>query len=111
MAAIPTPPAPAWTRIALAGPHPGHGLERVPGGHENHRQSGRFLEGQSRGHPTHIGGPRQRVGGQSEDGEPEDPVSRRQMSHLRADRQHLARHLVAEDARVRRFAGIQAPGP
>ena len=45
--------------------------------------------------------------GQAEHGEAEHPVARRQMLDALADGHHLARHFVAEDARIAVSAGIE----
>ena len=95
----------------FAGLHPGHGLQRIPRGHEDDRNRRRFLKGQALRHPAHIGGPRERVRGKAEDGETEDTVSRRDVRHAFADGDDLARHFVAEDARIRRLGRDKAREP
>ena len=82
-------------------------LQRVPRGHEDHGQRGGLLEGQAGRNPAHVAAARQRLRGQPKDREAEDAVTRRDMSHARADGLHDAADFVAEDARVRRFAGIE----
>ena len=104
---MPTPPAPAWTRMHLARAHARHVLERVPRGHEDHGQRGRFLERQLARNAAHIAAARQRLRGQAEDGEAKDAIARRDMRHAGADGLDDAADFVAEDARVGRFAGIK----
>ena len=74
---MPTPPAPAWTRMRLALAHARHVFQRMPGGHEDHRQRRGFFKGKPAGNVPHIAAARQRVRGKAEDREAEDAIARR----------------------------------
>ena len=67
----------------------------------------RFLEGQVGRDAAHVAAARQRLSGEAEYREAEDAIARRDVRYPRADCFDDAADFVAEDSRVRRFAGIK----
>ena len=92
---------------AFARFHPGDVVQRIPRGHEDHRQRRGFLVGKIFRHLPHVGGAGQRVGREAENRETERLVADGQMRDAFADCHDLARHFVAEDPRVGGFGGIE----
>ena len=92
---------------ALALAQARHVLQRVPRGHEDHRQRRRFLERQVVRNAAHVAAARQRLRREAEDRETEDAIARRDMRDAGTDRLDHAADFVAEDARIGRFAGIE----
>ncbi len=92
---------------ALARPHARHVFQRVPRGHEDDRQRRRFFKRKSLRDAPHIAAAGEGLRRQAEDGEAEDAVARRHVRDAFADGAHDAADFVAEDARVRRLAGIE----
>ena len=92
---------------ALALAQPRDVFQRMPRGHEDHRQRRRFLKREFVRNAAHVAAARQRLGGQAEDREAEDAIAGLTCVNVRTDRRDDAADFVAEDARVRRFAGIQ----
>ena len=82
-------------------------FQRVPRGHEDHGQRGRFLKRQPARNAADIAAARQRLRGEAEDRETEDAIAGRDVLHACADGLDHAADFVAEDARVGRFAGIK----
>ena len=94
--------------MRLASAHARHVLERVPRSHEDHGQRRRFLERQVARNAADIAAARQRLRGKAEHREAKHAVSRCDVRHPRADGLDDTAHFVAEDARIRRFAGIKS---
>ena len=100
----------AGTRMdedAFAGLELCHGFQRMPRGHEHHRQRRRRLKRQSIRNGPHIAGPRHRYGCQPEHRQPEHPLARHHMGDAAADGEHHARHFVAKDAGIGRLRRIE----
>ena len=86
---------------------PRHVFERVPRSHEDDRQRRRFLEGQARRNAPHVAAARQRLRGEAEYREAKHAIARRDVRHARADCLDDAADFIAENARIRRIAGIK----
>ena len=84
-----------------------HVSQRVPRSHENDRQRRRFLEGKVCRNAPHVCAARQRLRGDSEYGEAKNAISRCDVSHARSNLPNDTSHFIAENARVRRIAGIK----
>ena len=92
---------------ALALAQSRHVSQRMPRGHENDRQRRRFLEREARRNPSHVAAPRDRLRGDSEDGETKDTISRRDVRDIGSDCFNDTADFVAENARIRSIARIK----
>ena len=92
---------------AFALAQPRHVLQRMPRSHEDHGQRRRFLERQIRRNAADIAAARQRLRGEAEYRETKHTISRRDVLHAGADCLDDTADFVAENARIRRIAGIK----
>ena len=85
-----------------------HVDQRMPCGHENDRDSRGLLGSDSRGNRQHILRARQGVGGEAEDSEAENAITRLHMGHTVSNRDDFTSHFVAIHARIDGFRRIKS---
>ncbi len=80
----------------------------MPRGHEYNRQSGSGFKGESRGDASDVARARDRVGGKTEDREPEHFISRDDVGDVRTHCPNDTGNFIAKNSRIRSVAGIKS---